>query len=187
MTCNTTNGKVTSSDQIKKPETGTVTHPPPWETVLWLPSQISDPPMQNGVFLNLCQVHPLNRSPGPNALLGIPLHLFPSAYPLWDEARVLLCLKSPSQAGGSSSSRLLLGPLSHWLVTCFQLLFHLHWVQQFDLFFFDSTWLSVHLSPTFSSASSGSFLDLCSSSLIQSFQLLSDFSESPELLWSTGI
>ena len=55
--------------------------------------------MQNGVFLNLCQVHSLNQSPGPNALLGIPLHLFPSAYPLWDEARVLLCLKSPSQLG----------------------------------------------------------------------------------------
>ena len=133
-TCNTTNGKVTSSDQIKKPETGTVTHPPPWEMVLWLPSYIFDPPMQNGVFLNLCQVHSLNRSPGPNALLGNPSHLVPSAYPLWDEARVLLCLKSPSQAGGSSSPRLLLGPLSHWLVTCFQLLFHLHWVQQFGLF-----------------------------------------------------
>ena len=95
--------------------------------------------------------------------------------------------EKPFSTGSLSSPRLLLGPLSHWLVTCFQLLFHLHWVQQFDLFFFDSTWLSVHLSPTFSSASSGSFLDLCSSSLIQSFQLLSDFSESPELLWSTGI
>ena len=52
-------------------------------------------------------------------------------------------------------------------------------------FFLDSTWLFVHLSPLFSSASSG--WDLCSLSLIASFQLLSDFSESLELLWSTGI